>query len=60
MDSDDLDLPKNKKAVIKNLDVMSVQALNDYILELENEISRVKQAIATKDAARNSAENAFK
>jgi uncharacterized small protein (DUF1192 family) len=59
MDTDDLEPPK-KKAEIKDLEVMSIEALGEYIGELEAEINRVRDAIKTKDAARNGAESAFK
>ena len=42
------------------LDEMSIEALNDYIAELEEEIARVRRAIAVKRAARGNAENVFK
>ena len=45
---------------IKNLEVMSIEALNIYILELEEEIARVKSAIDLKKEARIGAESAFK
>ncbi|MEQ8664677.1 MAG: DUF1192 domain-containing protein [Rhodospirillales bacterium] len=42
------------------LDEMSIDALNEYISELEEEIARVRQAISLKEAARGDAENVFK
>ena len=59
MDLDDLE-PRNKKPPPKNLDEMSIEALNDYIAELEGEIARVRGAISAKEAARAGAEAVFK
>jgi len=59
MDADDLE-PKKQKAVPKNLEVMSITALEEYIGELEAEITRVRQAIAGKETARSSADRFFK
>jgi uncharacterized small protein (DUF1192 family) len=58
MDTDDLE-PIKKKDGIKNLDVMSIEALGDYIAGLEMEIERVREAISLKDAAKSSAESVF-
>lgn len=41
------------------LDEMSIEALNEYIAELEGEIARVKNAIALKIEARGDAESVF-
>ncbi|MBO6946944.1 MAG: DUF1192 domain-containing protein [Rhodospirillales bacterium] len=59
MDTDDLE-PKNKQAPKKDLDVMSIEALGEYIEELETEIERVRSAIKLKEAARQGAESVFK
>lgn len=59
MDWDDLD-PKTKKPKLKDLEVMSVEALNDYIADLEAEIARARAAISAKGEARNAAESFFK
>ncbi len=59
MDTDDLEPPK-KKAEQKDLEVMSIEALEEYIQELEGEIERVRGAIKLKEAARLGAESAFK
>jgi uncharacterized small protein (DUF1192 family) len=59
MDPEDLE-PRTKKPAPKNLEVMSVAALNDYIAELEAEIARARAAIAGKEAARAGAEGFFK
>ncbi len=42
------------------LEEMSVEALNDYIAELEEEIARVRAAIDLKISARGDAESVFK
>ena len=59
MDIEDLE-QQEKKAEIKNLEVMSIEALNIYIFELEEEIARVRSAINLKKEARIGAESAFK
>jgi len=59
LDIDDLE-PQKKPKEIKNLEIMSVEALNDYIAELEEEISRVRSAISLKESARDGAESFFK
>lgn len=59
MDTDDLE-PRHKPAAAKNLDEMSVEALRDYIAELEAEIARARDAIAGKESARDAAHAAFK
>ena len=59
MDEDDL-LPRNVKPVPKNLDLMSIAALEDYIAGLETEIARARAVIAEKGDARNEAEGFFR
>ena len=59
MDLDDLE-PRDKQPEPKNLDVMSIEALEDYIAEMETEIARVRQAIAAKKEARAGADSVFK
>jgi uncharacterized small protein (DUF1192 family) len=59
MDLDDLE-PRNKKPEPRNLDVMSIKALEECIAELEGEIARVRQAIAAKKDARAGADSVFK
>ncbi len=61
MDSDDLE-PQNqeKKPTPKNLEEMSIEALEEYIAELETEIARVGEAVASKQDARDGAEQFFK
>lgn len=59
MDADDLE-PQKKAKPKKDLEVMSIEALQEYIEELEAEISRVRDSIASKEDARASAESVFK
>lgn len=59
MDTDDLE-PKKQKAAPRNLDEMSIEALHDYIAELEAEIERVRQSIGSKEKARMGAESVFR
>jgi uncharacterized small protein (DUF1192 family) len=42
------------------LDDLSVHELNDYIAELEDEISRVRQDITAKESHRQSIDSLFK
>jgi uncharacterized small protein (DUF1192 family) len=59
MEPEDLE-PKKRKIEPKNLDVMGVTELDDYIAELEAEIARVRAAIAKKTTHRSAAESFFK
>lgn len=59
MDTDDLE-PQQKKPAPKNLDEMSIEALGEYIADLEAEIARVREVIAAKEDARSGAESVFK
>ncbi len=59
MDTDDLE-PIVKKPEIKDLEVMSIEALGDYIDELQAEIKRVEVEIKLKKKARAGAEDVFK
>ena len=52
--------PKAKKGGIVNLEVMSVEALNEYVLNLQFEIQRVEAEIVSKKKAREGAEDIFK
>lgn len=52
--------PRTPQPKPKNLDELSIEALQDYIAELETEIERVKRAIAEKEKARDGAESVFK
>ncbi len=61
MDTDDLEpLAPKAKPKPKDLDILSLEALADYIAELEAEIDRVKDKIAEKENARGAAESVFK
>ena len=57
---DEEDKPKPKGIQPLDLDMMSIDALGEYIEELEAEIVRVKAKIATKQDARGAAESFFK
>ncbi|MDP7601419.1 MAG: DUF1192 domain-containing protein [Rhodospirillales bacterium] len=59
MDTDDLE-PIVKKPEIKDLEVMSIEALGEYIDELQVEIKRVEVEIELKKKARAGAEDVFK
>ncbi len=59
MDTDDLEPPIQKPAP-KNLDEMSIEALGEYIDELEAEIARVREAIKGKKSALSTADHFFK
>ena len=59
MDTDDLE-PEKKKPEPKKLEEMSIEALHDYIAEMEVEIARVHEAIDGKEGARKGAEQFFK
>ncbi|MEE9209524.1 MAG: DUF1192 domain-containing protein [Kiloniellales bacterium] len=61
VDDDDLTPQHVKpKQVPKNLALMSLEALDDYIAELEAEIARAREAIAEKQSARGDAESVFR
>jgi len=59
MSIDDLE-PQKKKPPKKDLEVLSIEALGEYIEELEAEIERTRDAIKMKQAARAGAEQFFK
>ena len=61
MDDDDLKL-QHVEAEFKprNLAVLSIEALADYIAVLEAKITRTRDAIAEKESARESADSVFK
>ncbi len=59
MDLEDLE-PRHRPAPKKNLEIMSIEALAEYIAVLEAEIARVRDAIEAKQAARAGAESVFK
>ena len=58
---DDEDLqPRNVKPKPKDLEPLSIEALEGYIGELEAEIARVRAAIDAKRRQRNAADAFFK
>jgi uncharacterized small protein (DUF1192 family) len=59
MDERDLE-PLTKKPDIKNLEVLSIEALEEYIAELQLEIARARQEIERKSSARSAAESVFR
>ncbi len=59
MDPEELE-PRAKKPEPRNLEIMSLEELRDYIAEMEAEIARVSEMIAAKEAARSGAESVFK
>ncbi len=59
MEDKDLE-PQQQKPDVKNLEVMSIEALGEYIGELRDEIERVRNEIAKKKAARGAAGSVFK
>ena len=59
MDTHDLEPPK-RPAGKPDLEVMSIEQLNDYITEMETEIARVREVIDAKGDARSAADAVFK
>jgi uncharacterized small protein (DUF1192 family) len=59
MDESELE-PLTKKPKPKDLEVMSIEALNEYIAGLEAEIERARAAIGAKQDHRSQAESVFK
>ncbi|MCH7863836.1 MAG: DUF1192 domain-containing protein [Proteobacteria bacterium] len=61
METDDLEPQHQKqKMTPKNLEELSIEALGEYIAELEAEIARVRETISGKETARKGAERFFK
>jgi len=59
--TDFLEFEENKKTIKKlNLEDLSIENLKEYILELEEEIMRVKAEIELKNNSINEAEKYFK
>ena len=52
--------PEKKKPKLKNLEELSISALDEYIEELKTEISRAENMIKVKRAARDGANSVFK
>ncbi|MFO0995509.1 MAG: DUF1192 domain-containing protein [Alphaproteobacteria bacterium] len=59
MEPEDLE-PRKRKVEPRNLDIMGVKELEDYIAELEAEIARVRGVIAKKTTHKSAAESFFK
>ncbi|MDJ0948908.1 MAG: DUF1192 domain-containing protein [Alphaproteobacteria bacterium] len=59
MEEEDLE-PRTKRPKPRDLEPLSIEALEEYIGELEAEIDRVRQAIAAKQGHRAGAEGLFK
>ena len=59
MDTDDLE-PQKQKPAPKKLEEMSIEALGEYIDELEAEIARVRETIKGKKSALTAADHFFK
>jgi len=57
----DDELPlRQKKTPLKNLEMMSVEALKNYIIELKAEIERTEKAINLKQNAQEAADQLFR
>ena len=52
--------PKVTPPKPRDLDSMSLSALNDYIADLEREIARVRDTIQRKHGARSAADSVFR
>jgi len=59
MDLEELE-PRKQKPQPRNLDVLSIEELNDYIEDMRTEIKRVEEKIAAKKAHINAAAGLFK
>ncbi|MEE8532128.1 MAG: DUF1192 domain-containing protein [Alphaproteobacteria bacterium] len=59
MEDEDLK-PKVETPFPRKLEGMAIEALNDYIGELEAEIARVRVDISTKQAALSAADSVFR
>lgn len=59
MDEDELE-PRRKTAKKRDLTPLAIAELEAYILELEEEIARVRHEIAAKRKQRSGAEGLFK
>lgn len=59
MNPDELE-PQKTKVKQLDLETLSVAALEDYIINLETEIARVRDLIAKKQAHRGAVESLFK
>ena len=59
MDLEELE-PKKQKPQPRNLDVLSIEELNNYIEEMRAEIKRVEEKIAAKKAHMSAVSGLFK
>ena len=59
MDMEELE-PKRPEPEPRKLDEMSIDALEEYLNELEEEMARVRETIAAKEHARAAASSIFK
>ena len=59
MDAEDLE-PRHKKVKPRDLTIMSIEDLEEYIETLKAEIERAERAIEKKHGARQGAETFFK
>jgi len=57
---EDEELPVRQKKTLKNLEPMSVEALTDYIDELQAEMERVRAQIVLKKRAQQAADQVFR
>jgi uncharacterized small protein (DUF1192 family) len=57
---EDDNLPQNMPKPKRNLDPMSIEELHEYIVEMEEEIERVRGEIAKKEAHRAGVDALFK
>lgn len=60
MFNDDLPKPKAESVFPRNIEFFSVTDLKDYIVELEEEIDRVRQDMTVKEKSKNAADSFFK
>lgn len=63
MDENELEPQARKPGIkpdVKNLEVLSIDALGEYIGELTMEIERVREEIKRKNSARSTAESVFR
>ena len=59
MEEQDLE-PRAKRPKARDLDIMSLDALHDYIADMEAEIARARRAIDAKQNWRSQADTFFK
>ena len=59
MDTDDLE-PRTKKPQPKDLSILGVSQLQEYISELKAEVARAEQEIAKREKHKSGAEALFK